>query len=280
MNRPFVLRLLPDRLRVAVWARLYRTRHAHWLPLYKNAGLRYAPQVGMELLPGDWLSDCIAFTGVYEPALTRRVVELGRRGGTLIDVGANLGYFAMLWAAANPANKCVAFEASPRNIDILRRNIRHNGFESQIELVPFAAGHTPGKLHFDPGPLEQTGWGGFAVNGQHGTIEVEVVRVDDVVRSNSPISLLKVDVEGADAWALMGCERLLRSQAIQEVWYEQNKPRIRTLGIPLEAAQDYLRSVGYVTRPQDDATSELVEWSAVPDIKAATKTACSSADRR
>jgi len=218
----------------------------------------------MQLLPGDVISDCIAFTGVYEPALTRKVVQLAQAGGHLVDVGANLGYYALLWAAANPKNTCTAFEASPRNVDILQQNISCNGFESQIKLVPFAAGQTAGKLRFDTGPLKQTGWGGFLKTGEPGGIEVDVVRVDEVVQTDDPIALLKVDIEGADAWALMGCTRLLKSRAVRQVWFEQNKPRIRSLGIPLDAAQEYLRSVGYVVHPKSDDSREVVDWSALP----------------
>ena len=268
MNRPLLLRLLPERLRAVVWARLYRGRHAAWATLYEKSTLTYAPLVSMKLVPGDVISDSIAFMGVYEPLLTRRVVELARAGGTLVEVGANLGYFALIWAAADPSNKCVAFEASPRNLDILRRNIVRNGFESQIKLVPVAAGREAGKLQFDVGPSEQTGWGGFAAADAAETIVVDVLRVDEVVGSADPITLLKMDIEGAEAWALMGCEQLLKSQTIREIWFEQNKPRIRTLGIPLNAAQEYLDSVGYVSRPESDTTGDLVEWSAVPVNKA------------
>jgi FkbM family methyltransferase len=217
----------------------------------------------MDLVPGDVISDCIAFTDVYEPRVSRRVLDLAKVGGLFVDVGANLGYFALLWAASNPYNRCLAFEASPRNVELLRRNVSRNGFESQIEVIPFAAGQAKGKLWFDPGPVGQTGWGGFAPVGQGG-IEVEVVRVDEVVPSGTPVLLLKVDIEGADAWALMGCDLLLRQRAIQEVWFEQNKPRIRALGISENAAQDYLRSVGYTLQPLSDPGGELVEWSAVP----------------
>jgi FkbM family methyltransferase len=264
VNRPLLLRILPDRLRVAAWARFYRHRHANWLPLYRGASLRHAPRASLELVPGDHISDCIAFTGVYEPALTRRVVALARRGGTMIDIGANLGYFSVLWAAGNPANQCVAFEASPRNVAILRRNVSRNGLDAQIEVVPLAAGAAAGKLQFDVGPAGETGWGGFAPAGAANTIEVDVVRVDERVTAASPIALLKVDIEGADTWALMGCERLLKNRLVQEIWYEQNKPRIRALGISLDAAQAYLRSVGYVPVARSDPAGELVEWSAVP----------------
>jgi len=265
VNRPLLLRLLPSRLRVAVWARLYRGKHEQWRALYEAAALQYAPHVRMELVPGDVISDCIAFTGLYELPLTRRVVGLARRGGTLVDVGANLGYFALLWAAQTPANGCLGLEASPRNIQILKRNVSRNGLQRRIEVMPLAAGARPGKLRFDVGPIEQTGWGGFVLGEPSGSIDLDVVRLDEVVRSDRPIALLKVDVEGADAWVLMGCERLLTNRAIQEVWYEQNKPRMRALGIPVDAAQDYLRAVGYSPSPYGDPAAEVVEWSAVPE---------------
>jgi FkbM family methyltransferase len=153
----------------------------------------------MELVPGDLISDAIAFTGMWELSLTRRIAGLARRGGTFVDVGANLGYYSLLWAAMNRENKVIAFEASPRNIDILRRNISRNGFESQIEVVPFAAGKVAGILPFMLGPSEQTGWGGFAAADAVGVVEVRVVRVDEIVSADDPIAVLKVDIEGADA---------------------------------------------------------------------------------
>jgi FkbM family methyltransferase len=215
----------------------------------------------MELIPGDVISDSIAFTGVYELPLSRRLFRLARRGGTLIEVGANLGYFTLLWAAADPANRVFAFEASPRNVELLTRNVARNGFDRRVRVFPQAAGREAGSLAFDPGPAGQTGWGGFSAAGP---VTVDVVRVDQAAEYPPEIAVLKVDVEGADAWALRGCERLLRERRVRQVWFEQNKPRMRALGIPADDAQQYLRSVGYDPRPLSDPRGELVEWSAVP----------------
>jgi FkbM family methyltransferase len=217
----------------------------------------------MRLVPGDIISDCIAFTGVYEPAQTRRLLDLANRGGTLVEVGANLGYFTLLWTAAASANDVTAFEASPRNISLLGRNIEENGFRSRIRLAPVAAGRTAGTLPFDPGPVDQTGWGGLAP-ATESAISVAVVRVDEIVSSSDPIALLKVDVEGADAWVLEGCDKLLRSQLVREVWFEQNRPRMQALGIDPSAAQDYLHSVGYTCTPSTDPDGSVVDWMAVP----------------
>ncbi|MEO6212383.1 MAG: FkbM family methyltransferase [Vicinamibacterales bacterium] len=262
--RPLLLRILPDRLRLSAWSRLYRGSAAGRLPLYSAAALRFAPGLTMRLLPGDVISDSIAFTGIYELPLSRRVMDLAGRGGTLVEVGANLGYFSLLWASARAGNRCVAFEASPRNVEMLRHNVERNHLDQQVRVVPRAAGASAGTLTFDVGPPNQTGWGGFTNRTGDGAIEVDVVRVDETLATAEPIALLKVDAEGADAWVLEGCDGLLRTGAIREVWYEQNKPRMTALGIPLDAPRTYLRSVGYAASPERGPDGDVVEWRAVP----------------
>jgi hypothetical protein len=91
-----------------------------------------------------------------------------------------------------------------------------------------------------------------------------VVRIDAAAEYPRDIDLLKVDIEGADAWALVGCERLLRERRVREIWFEQNKPRMKALGVAEDEAQGFLRSVGYNPRPRSDPRGELVDWSAVP----------------
>jgi len=264
-GRPFLLRVVPDRLKLSLFARHYRARRRKWLHLYENAPLRYAPAVSMcGLLPGDVISDSIALTGLYELEATRRTQELAARGGLMVDVGANLGYFSLLWAAARPDNRVMAFEASPRNVPLLRRNVERNGFGSRVEIAAVAVGKAPGKLGFSLGPQEQTGWGGVTMDPSDTNVTVDVVRLDDIVNSLPEIALLKIDIEGADTWALLGCERLLRARRVKEIWFEANKPRMRSLGIEPDAAIEFLSSVNYVTRPITPLTGDQVEWRSVP----------------
>lgn len=258
------MRVLPARFAGSLFDRYYRARRGRWASLYQGAKLSAASGVTMQLVPGDRVSDVIAFTGIYEADFTRRVVRLARKGGTMIDVGAKLGYFSVLWTASNASNRCIAFEAAPRNLEILRKNVDQNRMNERIRLVPCAAAAKSGKLLFDLGPEDQRGWGGIAAVKGERQIEVQAVRVDEIVAADKPITLLKVDVEGADAWALMGCERLLISRLVQEIWFEQNKPRMKMLGIEENSAQKYLESVGYRCTPHDNVNSPVVQWSALP----------------
>ena len=106
----------------------------------------------------------------------------------------------------------------------------------------------------------------------HGpVIEVNAVRVDDYVPAGTTVSLLKVDTEGADAWALMGCQRLLEARAIDEIWFEEFKPRAEALGIAPGAGATFLRSLGYSVTAQGDPAAEMVEWCALRPSAGSTK---------
>jgi hypothetical protein len=102
------------------------------------------------------------------------------------------------------------------------------------------------------------GWGGFGVASAGEGVEVDIVRIDQVVSSDKPISLLKVDIEGADAWALMGSEQLFRAKVVHEVCYEQNKPRMRQLGIPLPRMG--LRLVSWSSGQQSNMSKPIDRW--------------------
>lgn len=257
-----ILTALPSRFKAA-FVRLLRNRFPRsYRDLYDNASLRHAPGVRMHLIPGDLISDSICMTGTYDEELTAAIVGNSLLRGLFVDVGANMGYFSLLWAAVAPENRSIAFEASPRNIDLLTQNIARNDFGERIKVIPKAAGRANEVLSFAVGPMEQTGWGGISIDADAETIAVEAVRLDDFVQV--PIRFLKVDVEGADPWVLAGSERLLRSRMIEEIWFEENKERAALLGIEVHAGPRYLESMGYTCVPLNDPRSGMVNWRAVP----------------
>jgi FkbM family methyltransferase len=262
--RPIAMRLLPASLREIAWARWYRHRWQRWRHLFDDADLADSPGIHMTLVPGDIISSSIAFTGRYEPAFTAELLALAAPGGLLVDVGANLGYFSLLWVAARPGNRTESFEASPRVLPLLRANVARNGFQDRIHIVAAAAGRERSELGFDVGPDDQTGWGGLSPSIAGMSVRVPVERVDDVVGESARVALLKIDVEGAELWVLQGCERLLRSRLIDVIWYEQNRPRQQSLGIPDNACATFLASCGYEARLAGGNAGALTDWIARP----------------
>ncbi|MFL5331175.1 MAG: FkbM family methyltransferase [Gemmataceae bacterium] len=264
MSRPLLLRLTPKKFRAALWMRLYRSSAASRPELYRNAKLAYAPQVSMDLVPGDVVSGCIAYTGLWERRITERVMKIARQGGTFVDVGANLGYYSLLWAAAHPENKGYAFEASPRVYPLFLRNLERNGFSNRVKTYQLAAGAQAGQLPFEVGPADEHGWGGLAKTKTANTMLVDVVRVDEIL--NEPIELLKIDVEGAEPWVLEGCTRLFERRLIRQIIFEENKSRSKQLGLEPAKSRELLKQFGFQVTPLGDPDKDL-DWLATLDGK-------------
>ncbi|HEV7392646.1 MAG TPA: FkbM family methyltransferase [Burkholderiales bacterium] len=212
-----------------------------------------------DLPEGDVISGNIAFNGFYELALSRRIVQLARTGGLLVDVGANMGYFSLLWCANNPHARAMAYEASPRVAPRMASNIQKNNFTERISLVEKAASKEAGVVEFSLGPGDQTGWGGIAARGDIQTVSVPAIRLDEEL--NETVDVLKIDVEGADTFVLYGCEKLLKKKLIKMIFFERNSSRMAELNIDQDDAQRYLGDLNYVCEPLDDAGNE---WMARP----------------
>lgn len=147
MKRPLHIRVLPDRLKGIAYYLLYKPLPARFKPLLENAPLRFAPGAAMTaLVEGDIISDSIALTGFYELELSRGIAKAAAQGGRLVDVGANLGYFSLVWLAARSDNTCISIEASPCNLPLLKQNIEFNGFQDRCRIEGLAAGKERGSL--------------------------------------------------------------------------------------------------------------------------------------
>ncbi|MEW6094263.1 MAG: FkbM family methyltransferase, partial [Chloroflexota bacterium] len=87
--------------------------------------------------------------GTYEPELQFAVRELVPEGAVIYDVGANIGYVSLLLAkAAGKSGRVFAFEALPSNVEQLRRNVKLNGMEGRVTVVPKAVAQAPGPVRF------------------------------------------------------------------------------------------------------------------------------------
>lgn len=157
--------------------------------------------------------------GYWEPGVTRALLRLLRPGQRVVEVGANVGWFSLLFASrVAPGGSVTAFEANPRMIDLLRRTLAANGLAGGVRVVPLAVSDRPGRatLHrlrrqqgsssLHPiGPAELAGWDDEAV-----PLEVEATSLDAFFGSAAPLpDLIKIDAEGAEPAILRGAQRLL-----------------------------------------------------------------------
>lgn len=148
--------------------------------------------------------------GRYHEDETAEIQRLVRPGDVVYDIGAHVGYYTLVAArAAGPAGHVHAFEPLPLNQRTLQGHLRMNRIDN-VSLLTCAVSDAPGVLRFDP--AGGTGRGRLSTRG---TLEVPVVRIDDLVEQGllRPPALIKMDIEGAEAAALRGALRTLREHA-------------------------------------------------------------------
>jgi FkbM family methyltransferase len=123
------------------------------------------------------------------------------RGKTVIDIGAHIGGTTLRCAKMGAV--VYAFEPQPDNLDILKQNIKLNGFESSVHCYPHAIGYPAGirKLFLHP-----SNYGAFSFNNQNTDLmsseynEVEVITLEECFKKFNIASceFLKMDCERAE----------------------------------------------------------------------------------
>ena len=147
--------------------------------------------------------------GVYEPDVAAVLRRWLRPGMGMLDLGANLGVFALLGAAlVGPGGHVLAMEPNPANARLLEASRRANGF-GQLTLCQAAAARTVGVLALHS----------FDSNGTATAVKedallaantVAALPVDMVAGADRMFDVIKIDVEGAEHAALSGAANLLR----------------------------------------------------------------------
>jgi FkbM family methyltransferase len=127
-------------------------------------------------------------------------------GAIAIDVGANIGLTSIIMARR--LSRVLAFEPSPPNLDLLRRNLALNDLDN-VEVIAAAVSNRAGALAFhvaEFGPGSQVVSEGHFGRGAP-TIEVRSVRLDSF--GFPRIDFIKIDVEGHEPEVLAGARTLL-----------------------------------------------------------------------
>ena len=70
-----------------------------------------------------WFYGSKDLTIAHEPGTTRLIAHLARQSTAFLDIGANLGYFSVVAAAANPSIPILAVEMDETLVPLIRRNL-------------------------------------------------------------------------------------------------------------------------------------------------------------
>lgn len=192
----------------------------------------------------DLQSEKYYWLGTYEPETIQAVQDFCRPGKVVYDVGANIGYMALVFAkAVGEGGRVYAFEPLPKNITRIRNHIVDNSLDNVIYLVAKAVSDKSGQDTFVVHELDAMG----KIAGSKGRnvpvleqIEVDTICLDDFVYrlNNPPPAIIKIDIEGGGVKAIPGMKQVLKdSQPV--IFMELHGPE------EARVAWDFFKSCGY-----------------------------------
>ena len=145
-----------------------------------------------------------------EAALRARL----RPGATFLDIGANIGVFTGLGASlVGPDGRVVAVEPIARNVELIERMCRFNGF-SNVRVIRAAASDRAGDIALRTDATTSNAAtpeaAGVRLRAETATtLDVPAVVLDDALADLDRLDVVKVDVAGMEPRVLRGMRTLL-----------------------------------------------------------------------
>jgi FkbM family methyltransferase len=175
--------------------------------------------------------------GIREPQATKYLREILEPDWTVVDIGANIGYYAL--QEANLVEEVIAIEPSPANCEVLETNVDLNGYEN-IEVHQLAIGDKECDMPFELN--RACNWNSIAANGK-GDISVKVVRLDRFM-NGSKVDFVRMDVEGYEMNVLRGMKQIL-AESKPRIFIEVHRDKLKDFGSSQTELLEYLDFYGY-----------------------------------
>jgi FkbM family methyltransferase len=152
----------------------------------------------------------IFISSKYEPVITELFCKYIKKKDTVLDIGANIGYYALLSAKlVGERGKIYAFEPSKIIFEKLVKNITHNKLKQiQPELKGCGSENKFIELTVYP---EQLGYSRITTDKKSKIKKIKekinIIKLDDYL--NEKISFIKIDVEGYECEVITGLKQTI-----------------------------------------------------------------------
>lgn len=206
------------------------------ITLRPNLTLRIDPESRM---PFEWF--CFRSTDMVREL--DLFVKEAMRFDSFVDVGANHGIFALVFAKLRPGGRVLAVDPSPLAYEVLTRNRAVNGF-TNMETRNIACGESRKSIlmkhnwhHLEAVSLDSM--------EAAGAVAIDTIPLDDLCAEHDlwP-KLLKIDVEGFELPVLRGATRTLQNAEL--LFLEIHPEYLDQLRFSQEAIFDLLESGGWI----------------------------------
>ena len=189
----------------------------------------------------------VMMDGFWEIWLTQFFARIIRPGMTVIDVGANFGYYTLLFSeAVGPQGNVLAVEPVPSTAAFLSRSVTLNGYNSRVKLIQAALGSdkkSEVRMYMPPGEPKNARVTNSSAH--EGVFSVKSTSIDTIAWKYENIDLIKIDAEGAEEEIFAGMKSVLARHR-PCVLLEFNAARSRNASVFLRELRGSFKSLRYL----------------------------------
>lgn len=231
----------------------YRRKASRWLSLEKAGGsftARIEPGIKMRFYLDSKLSRLI-YLEDFERLERSFLIRFLRPGDIFVDVGANVGLFALTAARCVGAKgRVYAFEPFGRICERLKENVGLNGFKNvSCERLALSEEEGEGRMTVSMDGYDAWNSLGRPISGNRFSVEkVRCVSWDKFAERNNlvgRVAMMKLDVEGWEGHVLAGACRTLSRDDAPLLQVEFTDEANRGAGFSSSELYRLLESFGY-----------------------------------
>ena len=207
------------------------------------------------------------YVDLSDPGVSRQLITRGRRevehlndirrhlrpGMTGIDIGANIGYFALIEAALiGPTGRLYCMEPVPENIELLHRNVKINGLTDVIHIFQNAVAAKKEILRIALTTASNSHHvlaKNNELSGLQRYMKVAGVSIDDFMDSQGlrtdDINFLRCDIEGYEVIAFKGMTKILESKSPLHLFIELHPDAYPCWGADISDVVELLVKSGF-----------------------------------
>lgn len=189
------------------------------------------------------------YKGIFESEETKFLKSRVNESSVCFDIGANIGYYSLLFASLCPQGYVHCFEPIPLNYHILCANSMLNVF-ANLRANLCAIGDKEGSVEFVVS--RDSGFSSLMDTGRIPAADKIVVQMNTLdlycsTHNIKKIDILKVDVEGAEGRVLCGAQRVMSDPELRPhtVMLELHQAMLGRYGSSREGICAKLQSIGY-----------------------------------
>lgn len=193
----------------------------------------------------DAIANCIKNGQLFDQAIYDVAKSYAKPNSVILDIGANFGQMAIEFSKMTKNITVWAFEAQKMVFDILEKNIESNN-RTNVKAFYNAVYNVDNKEFLFPisnlVKFPHYGSYGLDLNSKTG-IPVNSITIDSL-KIESPISFMKIDIQGSDLAAMQGAVKTIAKYKMPII-FEYEEPFQKDFNTSFQDYVDFVNHIDY-----------------------------------